>query len=183
MRAVREEISLPFNFEMSTALDIVELAKDLRPAIATLVPERREELTTEGGLHLRGPQTRLKLVIDQLRALGTQVSLFIDPTEESIRASLELGATHVELHTGAYAHARAPSEVSDQLSHLRLAAEFAIRQGLTVNAGHGLTTANVGGIARIPGISDLNIGHSIISRSVFVGLREALGEMSRAIRN
>ncbi|HMS15372.1 MAG TPA: pyridoxine 5'-phosphate synthase [Planctomycetota bacterium] len=183
MRLIGQHLGLPFNFEMSSAEEIVALALELSPEEATIVPERREELTTEGGLNLLGPQLYLRKVIDLLADGGTRVSLFIDPDESSVARAKDLGASHVELHTGAYANAQTPAERDHELGLLQRAAEKARSIGLIVNAGHGLTVENVGPVARIPGIADLNIGHAIVARSIFVGLPAALEEMARAIRS
>lgn len=180
MRLVSQSLRLPFNFEMSVAADVVELAVQLRPGMATLVPERREELTTEGGLDLRGSGTRVAETVARLRAGGTTVSLFIDPDPDAVRLAARTGAPCVELHTGRYAEAPPGEARRRELAALERAAEQALQLGLIVNAGHGLTVENVPPVARIPGLSDLNIGHSIVSRAVFAGLAEALREMAEA---
>lgn len=187
MVRVRREVKLPFNFEMSVAPDIVRRCLEVAPAQATLVPERREELTTEGGLDLVRSGDRAGEVIRELRAAGIVVSLFIDPVPEMVWRSKELGATHVELHTGGWAEAAAAGGAEaardEALGALVLASREARRLGLVVNAGHGLTVDNVGPVAAIPQMNDLNIGHAVVARSIFVGLPAALREMADAIRN
>lgn len=181
MRRVKESIHIPFNFEMSVAEDIVRICRDVAPAQATLVPEKREELTTEGGLDLIRGAERVRDVTRELQDDGITVSLFVDPDADTMRRAHDLGATHVELHTGRYADAADDAERATELEHLQHATHVAQDHGLLVNAGHGLTHLNVGPVAAIPGILDLNIGHAIVARSVFLGLEEALREMREAI--
>lgn len=168
-----------FNLELATSQDVVELACRQRPYQATLVPERREEITTEGGLDLKHPAPRLRETIRRLTDVGVRVSLFIDPDLETLTLARELGVPAVELHTGRYANAWRQSD--DPLEELRRAATEAAKLGLAVHAGHGLTYANVGPIAAIPEIEELNIGHSIVSRAVMEGIRLAVTEMRRAM--
>jgi len=181
MRRVKERINIPFNFEMSVAEDIVRICREVAPAQATLVPEKRKELTTEGGLDLVGGGERLREVTRDLQNDGIAVSLFVDPDGDTMKRSRDLGATHVELHTGRYADATDDAARATELEHLQHAARVAQDHGLLVNAGHGLTHLNVGPVAAIPGILDLNIGHAIVARSVFLGLVEGLREMREAI--
>jgi pyridoxine 5-phosphate synthase len=181
VQEIRKRIRLPFNFEMSCAAEIVDVCLAVAPQQATLVPERREEITTEGGLDLRGGFDRVAGVVKKLGGRGVVVSLFIDPDRDAVDASKRTGATHVELHTGRYCEARTPADRERELAALKAAAAHAHGLGLVVNAGHGLTTQNVGPVAAIPGMTDLNIGHAIIARSIFVGLSEALREISEAI--
>lgn len=178
---VMAAVRLPFNYEMSTAEDIVAHAVRLRPAQATLVPERRQELTTEGGLDLDGHGERLREVTQRLQAVGTRVSFFIAPEPRDVQLSRVLGATCVELHTGQWAHAFGGNTARRELERLEAAACAASEAGLVLNAGHGLTTDNVGPVARLPGLVDLNIGHAIVARAVILGLRAALREMADAI--
>jgi pyridoxine 5-phosphate synthase len=175
-RAVRTVL----NLELATAPDIVALACRLRPFQATLVPERREEVTTEGGLDLRQPPEGLRTAIGQLTDAGIRVSLFIDPAAASIQAAAELGVPAVELHTGRYANSWQQSGAA--LEELRAAAAFSRNLGLAVHAGHGLTYANVGPVAAIPEIEELNIGHSIVSRAVMLGMDAAVRDMARLVR-
>lgn len=167
-----------FNLESACVDEMIEIALRLRPPQVTLVPERRQEITTEGGLNVRGDLKRVQKSVLRLKDAGIRVSLFIDPTDESTMASHECGAHAVEFHTGQYAHSGGSSETLEALvSSATRAAEL----GLSVHAGHGLTVANVGPVAAIPEIEELNIGHSIVSRAVFVGLTSAVREMRAAM--
>ena len=150
---------------------------------ATLVPERREEVTTEGGLATGSPEARglLADALERLRGAGTRTSLFIDPEPEVVRISADLGADAVELHTGEYANTRGP-EREEQLERVRRTAALAGSLGLAVHAGHGLTYQNVAPLAAIPEIEELNIGHSVVSHAVFVGMERAVREMAELIR-
>ncbi|HEX6433674.1 MAG TPA: pyridoxine 5'-phosphate synthase [Gemmatimonadales bacterium] len=168
-----------FNLELATSADVVELACRLRPYQATLVPEKREEITTEGGLDLSRPNPRIRETIRRLEAVGTRVSLFIDPETRSLDAAKDLGVPAIELHTGRYAHTWRTKETA--LNELRQAAAYAADMGLAVHAGHGLTYLNVAPVAAIPQIEELNIGHSVISRALMVGMREAVAEMRMAV--
>ena len=175
---LRERIRTPFNLEMACTDEMVGIAERLRPHQATIVPERRQEVTTEGGLDVARYDQELGHAIDRLRAAGIRTSLFIDPTLDAVRRSAALGVDAVELHTGQWAHARgAPGP----LVALHEAAALGVASGLAVHAGHGLTVRNVGPVAAIPQIEELNIGHSIVSRAVFVGIREAVIEMRSAM--
>lgn len=169
------------NVELALAPDILALTCRLRPHQATLVPERREEVTTEGGLALARADARLGRAIEALRAHGIRTSLFIDPTRESVAAAAALGAEAVELHTGRWAHGwRDPA--SPALPELHDAAREARRLGLAVHAGHGLTYHNVGPVAAVPEIEELNIGHSVMSRAILTGMEEAVRTMARLVR-
>ena len=167
-----------FNFEMALSDEILDLAVRLRPREATIVPERREEVTTEGGLDVRRNPERLRRGIERIRAAGIRCSLFIDPAPDAVARSKDLGADAIELHTGRYAHH--PRDDSTLRALVDSAAQAA-RLGLSVHAGHGLTVRNVGAVAAIPEVEELNIGHSIVSRSVFVGIAEAVREMRAAM--
>ena len=171
------------NLELAAASDVLALAEEWRPHQATLVPERREEVTTEGGLALDTPDARrhVAAAADRLKAAGIRVSLFIDPDPEAIRASVQMGVEAVELHTGEYANTRG-AERDAQLGRLRRAAALGRSLGLAVHAGHGLTYENVTPVAAVPEIEELNIGHSIISRAVLVGLERATREMAEILR-
>jgi pyridoxine 5-phosphate synthase len=171
------------NLELAAASDVLAIAEELRPMQATLVPERREEVTTEGGISLAGEAAR-KWVGDAARRLqgaGIRTSLFIDPDPDALRASAELGVEAVELHTGEYANARG-AERAEQLARLRRAAAQGRSLGLAVHAGHGLTYENVAPVAAIAEIEELNIGHSIVSRAVLVGIERATREMAELLR-
>ncbi|MFH1995877.1 MAG: pyridoxine 5'-phosphate synthase [Candidatus Omnitrophota bacterium] len=170
------------NLEMSIQREIVEIACRIRPDQATLVPERREELTTEGGLDVAGRKKRVKEASCALLRRGIEVSLFIDPDEDQIRATKEIGVGTIELHTGEYANATTEKVRRKSLGQLRRSVKYGRELGLTVNAGHGLDYKNVQKVAGIPGLHELNIGHSIIARSVIVGIERAVREMVRIIR-
>ncbi len=167
------------NLELATSEEIVALSCRLRPYQVTLVPERREEVTTEGGLDLTQNRARLREVIDRLSGAGSRVSLFIDPTVEAIDLAQTLGVPAVELHTGRFAHAWPRSD--GPLDELRTAARHARSVGLAVHAGHGLTFRNVLPVAGIAEIEELNIGHSIVSRAVLTGIGAAVAEMRALI--
>lgn len=175
------------NLEIAAEPEMVEFAAGLRLKEATLVPERREEVTTEGGLALHSDLQRRKVAtaLERLRAAGIRTSLFVDPDAESLRYAAELGADAVELHTGVYAEAfkRGAAEAEAELQRLRSAAARARSLGLDVHAGHGLTYENVTPVAAIPEIEELNIGHSVVSRAVLVGLERAVREMKELLRH
>lgn len=169
-----------FNLELAATRKVVDIACRLRPFQATLVPERREEITTEGGLNLDVDTPRLKEAIQRLAGAGCRVSLFIDPDAESLARSRDLGVPAVELHTGRYAHRW--REDGRALEELAAASRLGREMGLAVHAGHGLTYQNVQPVARIAGIEELNIGHSVISHALFVGIAAATSEMARLVR-
>ncbi len=172
------EIRTVFNLEMALTEEMLDVAERLRPYQITLVPERREEVTTEGGLDVTRDPVRLASGIERLKRSGLHISLFIDPASEMVERSRDLGADAIELHTGAYANA---GGAANTLLALRKAATLGAGLGLAVHAGHGLTVRNVGAVAAIPEIEELNIGHSIISRAIFVGLVESVREMRAAM--
>jgi pyridoxine 5-phosphate synthase len=176
--AIAAAVTTVFNLEIACTAEMLALAERLRPHQVTLVPERREEVTTEGGLALAPATALLRVALDRLRSAGIRSSLFIDPDRDSVARSRDLGADAVELHTGRYAHApgRGPA-----LDALRDAAALGASLGLAVHAGHGLTTGNVGPVAAIPEIEELNIGHHVISRAIFVGLDAAVRELRAAM--
>jgi pyridoxine 5-phosphate synthase len=167
------------NLELATSSDVVELACRLQPYQATLVPERREEITTEGGLDLSRPNPRVRETIRKLEHAGTRVSLFINPETRSLDTAKDLGVPAIELHTGRYAHSWRTSDAA--LTELRRAAAYAADMGLSVHAGHGLTYLNVAPVAAIEEIEELNIGHSVMSRAIMVGMRDAVAEMRAAV--
>ena len=173
------KVRTSFNFEMALSDEILDLAIRLRPGEVTIVPERREEVTTEGGLDVRHNPDRLRRAIERIRAAGIRCSLFIDPEPDAVVRSRDAGADAIELHTGRYAHH--PKDDSTLRALIDSAAQAA-KLGLAVHAGHGLTVRNVGAVAAIPEIEELNIGHSIVSRSVFVGIAEAVREMRKAMQ-
>jgi len=171
-------VTTVLNLEMACTDEMVDIALRLRPHQVTLVPERREEITTEGGLDVTRDTGRITTGLERLNASGIRTSLFIDPTLESVERSKALGAVAIELHTGQYAHHASDRVTLDALEE---SARRGAALGLAVHAGHGLTVANVGPVAAIPEVEELNIGHSIVSRALFVGLREAVREMRRAM--
>jgi pyridoxine 5-phosphate synthase len=171
-------VTTVFNLEMACTAEMVALAERLRPHQVTLVPEKRQEITTEGGLAVADGAAVIAPALARLRAAGVRTSLFIDPDRESITRSRELGADAVELHTGQYAHSPGTGPALDAL---RDGARLGASLGLAVHAGHGLTTSNVGPVAAIPEIEELNIGHHVIARAIFVGLEAAVRELRAAM--
>ena len=178
--ALKDALSIPLNLEMANAVEIVDIALQVQPAEVCLVPEKREELTTEGGLDVCGQMESLRDTVARLSRAGIEVSLFIDPDPDQIRASAEVGAPVIELHTGTYCDAEG-ADAEAELTRLRRGAGLAHEAGLVVNAGHGITVSNLPGILRIPHLNTLNIGHSLVARSVFVGLGAAVDEMMRGM--
>lgn len=172
------EVRTVLNLEMADTDEMVAIALRLRPMQVTLVPERREEITTEGGLDVRAATARLRETLPRLADAGIRTSLFIDPDPDAVEASRELGAVAIELHTGRYSHQ--PDDPA-ALEALQSAARLGRELGLAVHAGHGLTVENVGAVAAIPEVEELNIGHALVSRAIFVGLPEAVREMRRAM--
>lgn len=180
VRALRAEPGLRLNLEMATAPEVLAIALDVRPDEVCLVPERRAELTTEGGLDAAGRAAALRDTIAALRARGIPISLFIEPDLRQVEASAALGAQMVELHTGRYCALEGAAR-DTEVERMIAAARRAHALGLQVNAGHGLTAANVRGLFRVPHLHTLNIGHSIVSRAVFIGLEGAVREMLAAM--
>jgi pyridoxine 5-phosphate synthase len=178
---LKERIGVKLNLEMGMSDDIVGVALRVRPEDVCLVPENRQEVTTEGGLDCAGRLEELKAVVGRLRGAGARVSLFVDPEEAQLRAAAESGAEFVELHTGAYANAFAEARAVE-LEKLRRGAVVALALGLRVNAGHGLNYVNTQAVLSLPGLEELNIGHSIVSRAVAVGMEQAVREMCAVIR-
>jgi pyridoxine 5-phosphate synthase len=173
---LKNEGPLPINLEMAAVEEIEKIALDVKPASACLVPEKREELTTEGGLDVAGNLDRIKKTTAALKAAGIEVSLFIDPEKEQIAASAEAGADAIELHTGRYANSKGAKQ-QEELLILKEGVKYGLEKGLKVNAGHGLDYENVMSVKGIEGISDLNIGYSIICQSIFVGIEQAVKQM------
>ncbi len=178
VQGLRKVIKTYLNLELACVPEMLAIAIAAKPEQVTLVPERREEVTTEGGLDLRHDPARIRAAVDELRLAGIRTSLFIDPSADSIERSRDLGCDAVELHTGRYSHE--PGE-SARLGEIRRAAEQGAALGLAIHAGHGLTIANVQPVSGIPEIEELNIGHSIVSRAVFVGIAAAVAEMKEAM--
>ena len=183
IKRLRENIMTKLNLEMSNTPEIIDIALLIVPDEACLVPEKREEVTTEGGLDVVAQQKELEPTIRRLQAAGIHVSLFIDPTLEQVDAAAELGVEMVELHTGRLANAFAEKIEKEELEKLRAAARAAAESHLQVNAGHGINYRNITLIHQIPYLSELNIGHSIVSRAIWVGLETAVKEMLAAMEN
>ncbi len=182
VRLLRQTVRTHLNLEMAATEEMVAIALDIRPDYVTLVPERREEVTTEGGLDVAGQLDRMKMVVATLQDAGIPVSLFIDADHHQIKASADIQAQFIELHTGAYADAKDDLTQAKELHGLITGCEQAIAVGLRVNAGHGLTYWNVHPVATISGMEELNIGHTIISRAALVGMERAVREMKQAIQ-
>lgn len=170
------------NLEMAAADEIVAIACEVQPHEATLVPEKRQELTTEGGLDVVANEKAVAKAVERLRKAGIIVSMFIDPDIAQIDVSQAIGATAVEIQTASYSEAKTPEDVARQLDAVRTAAAHARDRGLAVHAGHGLNYTNVQAIVRVPGMQELNIGHSIVSRAVLVGMERAVREMKEAMK-
>jgi pyridoxine 5-phosphate synthase len=181
VRILIETVAVPTNLELAMADEVLSIACDLRPTQATLVPERREEVTTEGGLDVVGQRERVASAVKRLQDAGIVVSLFLDPDPQQIEAGIATGAEAIELHTGAYAHASAKGKALDELAQLNRSAEIIRQAGVVLNAGHGLTYRNVRPVAAIAEMHELNIGHSIIARAIMVGLEQAVRDMKRLV--
>lgn len=181
LRILRETVRVKLNLEMACSDEIIAIACQVKPDQATLVPERREEITTEGGLDVAGQKSRVAEVAQRLREAGISVSLFLDPDPRQIDAAAELGADAVELHTGRYAVAPPGPKRQAELDQLRQMGARIRQAGMALHAGHGLTYRNVRPIAAIEGMHELNIGHSIVARAIFVGIEQAVREMKRLI--
>ena len=183
IQRLRDNVMTKLNLEMSNTPEIVDVALRILPDEVCLVPEKREEVTTEGGLNVIGLRTELEPTIKRLQLAGIRVSLFIDPTLEQVDAAGELGVEMVELHTGRLANAFAEKIERDELENLQAAAKAAAELKLQVNAGHGINYTNIELIHKIPHLTELNIGHSIIARAMFVGLENAVREMLVAMED
>lgn len=181
VRLLKETVTCKLNLEMSMVEEIVKIAENIKPDQVTLVPERRAELTTEGGLDCIKHKKRLAEVVKRMHKKGILVSTFIAPEKEQIITSLETGCDAIELHTGMYANAKSQKEIEKRLNELETAKDLAIEKGLIVHAGHGLTYRNIGPVARIKGVCEFNIGHSIVARAIFVGIKQATAEMIKLI--
>jgi pyridoxine 5-phosphate synthase len=182
LRLARQTVRTKLNLEMAATEEMQRIALDVRPDIVTLVPEKREELTTEGGLEVFARIESVKSYVGRLQSAGIPVSLFIDPDEQQIAAAKKTGAAWVEVHTGAYANATREEERNAELGKIVEAAKLAASLGLRVGAGHGLNYVNVKAIARIGEVEELNIGHSIISRASLVGMDRAVRDMIAVIQ-
>ena len=183
VRLLRQVVQTHLNLEMAATPEMVAIALDVKPNYITLVPERRSELTTEGGLNVKVQGDRLSKFVNQLQGAGIPVSLFVDADVEQIQAAARTGAKFVELHTGTYANAKNEEALKRELEVLAKGGALAIELGLRLNAGHGLTYWNTRAVAQIAGMEELNIGHSIISRAVLVGLEKAIHEMKALIKS
>jgi|SRR5579871_6225256 len=177
VRLIRQAIRTRLNLEMADVPEIVAIAEEVRPDEVCLVPEKRQEVTTEGGLNVAGASKSLTQTVARLKKAGIAVSLFVDPDEQQIKASADAGTDLVELHTGTFANSRGEAGQAAEIKKLNAAAILAHKLGLRVNAGHGLNYQNTTGILQVPHLDTLNTGHSIISRALFVGLRQAIAEM------
>jgi pyridoxine 5-phosphate synthase len=186
MRRLKAEIDLPLNFEMAATAEMAKLVAEIKPHACCLVPENRNERTTEGGLDVAGQHNFIAPFVRRLNDLGVRVSLFVDPDERQIEMAKRVGAPVIEIHTGAYHEAVAatdPKRIAHELELIRKGAAFASGVGLEVHAGHGLTFKNVQPVAAIPEIVELNIGHFIVGEAVFMGLAEAVKEMKRLMQD
>ncbi|OBT17340.1 pyridoxine 5'-phosphate synthase [Vibrio sp. UCD-FRSSP16_10] len=181
VRILAETIQTRMNLEMAVTDEMVDIALKTNPEFVCLVPEKREELTTEGGLDVVGQFEKIKAATKKLTDAGIKVSLFIDPNQDQINASKEAGAPFIELHTGHYADAENEEQQQKELAVIAKAATYASQQGIIVNAGHGLTYHNVAAVAALPEIYELNIGHSIMGRAVFEGLDKAVADMKAIV--
>jgi len=181
LRLMRETVYTKLNLEMAAAPEIVRIALETKPEQVTLVPEKRQEITTEGGLDVAGQKESLKPVVESFREAGITVSMFVDPDEGQLKASKDMGAEFVELHTGTYANARSPRDVARALEQLIGGAQICREIGIGVNAGHGLNYVNVGPIIEEIVPKELHIGHSIIARAIFVGIKQAVRDMKNLI--
>jgi len=182
VRILRDTIQTRMNLEMAVTDEMIAIACDIRPHFVCLVPEKRQEVTTEGGLDVAGQQAGVSAAVQQLSEAGILVSLFIDADRRQIDAAVTSGAPYIEIHTGAYAEAPEGPVRDAELLRIREAAHYAASLGLKVNAGHGLTYHNVQPIAALPEMHELNIGHAIIGRALFSGLAEAVSEMKQLMR-
>ena len=178
VRVLKETLGTRMNLEMAVTEEMLAIATEIKPTYCCLVPEKRAELTTEGGLDVVGHEAQVKAACERLAAQGILVSLFIDADEAQIEAAVRCGAPYIELHTGAYAESEGEAQ-KRELQRIAHAAKFAARRGLIVNAGHGLNYHNVQAIARLPELYELNIGHAIVARALFVGLEQAVREIKR----
>lgn len=181
IEALKAVLQVRMNFELGATDEIIAIAHAVRPEGVCLVPEHRAEVTTEGGLDVAGQQDRLREVTAGFHAIGTQVSMFIDPDPAQVEASAAIGADAVELHTGAYANATGAAQVAE-LARLRTCADLIAQTGLAFHAGHGLTVRNLAPVAILPGLHEVNIGHDIIARALFIGLDAAVKEILDVLR-
>lgn len=179
---IKKEVNCRLNLEMAATDEMQKIALELMPNACCIVPEKRQEVTTEGGLDVFGQQEKMNEFVKPLLKSGIEVSLFIDPTEEQVLASAKTGAKFIELHTGSYSRAFGGENEEKEFQKLKKAAEIAQQHGLTVNAGHGLNYVNTYRMREIQGLHELNIGHTIISKAVFIGLEAAVKEMLKIVK-
>jgi len=182
LKLLRQTIQTRLNLEMAVTQEMIGIASTVKPDICTLVPEKRQELTTEGGLDVRLALEQVGEAVDRLHDGGIMVSLFIDPDSDQVKAASKCGADYIEIHTGSYAEAKSPKTENQELVRIENAIKLAQKLGLGINAGHGLNYANIKKIAALGGIEEFNIGHSIISRAVLVGLDRAVRDMVELIK-
>ncbi|ANM78063.1 pyridoxine 5'-phosphate synthase [Serratia marcescens] len=182
VRLLRQTIQTRMNLEMAVTDEMLDIAIELQPHFCCLVPEKREEVTTEGGLDVAGQLDKMSVAVERLAQAGILVSLFIDPDHRQIDAAVAVGAPYIEIHTGAYAEAQGELAVQAELRRIAVAAAYAAEKGLKVNAGHGLTYHNVQPIAALPEMHELNIGHAIIGQAVMSGLPAAVADMKVLMR-
>lgn len=182
VRVLKEVLQTRMNFEMGVTEPMMTFAEEIRPEHICLVPETRQELTTEGGLDVAGQEARIQAAVERLATLGSEVSLFIDADPLQIQAAHRVGAPAIELHTGRYADAHTPEEAEQELQRIREGVALGLKLGLVVNAGHGLHYHNVEPVAAIPGINELNIGHALVAHALFVGFKQAVVEMKQLIQ-
>nr|WP_218878556.1 pyridoxine 5'-phosphate synthase [Pseudomonas flavescens] len=183
VRLLKDVLQTRMNFEMGVTDFMLDFAEEIRPEHVCLVPETRQELTTEGGLDVAGQEARIAAAVQRLAAAGSEVSLFIDADPRQIEASKRVGAPAIELHTGRYADAHDPQQAAAELQRIREGVALGVSLGLVVNAGHGLHYHNVEPVAAIPGINELNIGHALVSHALFVGFKDAVREMKQLIES
>ena len=181
VRLLKDVLQTRMNFEMGVTEEMMAFAEEIRPAHVCLVPETRQELTTEGGLDVAGQEARIKAAVERLAKVGSEVSLFIDADPQQIEAAHRVGAPAIELHTGRYADAHTPEEAARELQRIQEGVALGLKLGLIVNAGHGLHYHNVEPVAAIPGINELNIGHALVAHALFVGFKQAVVEMKQLI--
>ncbi len=181
VRLLKDVLQTRMNFEMGVTDFMLDFAEQIRPEHICLVPETRQELTTEGGLDVAGQEERIRAAVQRLSKLGCEVSLFIDAEERQIEASRRIGAPAIEVHTGRYADAHTPEEAARELARIRDGVACGLAHGLIVNAGHGLHYHNVEPVAAIAGVHELNIGHAIVAHALFVGFKGAVAEMKQLI--
>lgn len=180
--ALKNIIRGKYNLEMALSDDIINVAAKIIPHQVTLVPERREEVTTEGGLNVKKYINKIKDAVAIFHNLGITVSLFIEPDEKMVELSKKSGADYIEIHTGAYCNAVNPDDIKREITRIHQAADCAIRAGIRINAGHGLNYTNIHPVLETPGLEELNIGHSIISRSIFYGLAQSVKDVLKLIK-